>query len=323
MKNLKRFNSSFIKIIILIIFTSIIVSGQGENDIQLNNKKILFLGNSITQEGAYVSFTDYYLQSMFPKKNYDIISIGLSSETASGLTEPSHPFPRPCIHERLKRVLEKIKPDIVIACYGMNDGIYYPQSDKRFQAYKDGMLKLIRKLKSVCNQMIILTPPIFDPKCIPQKIRYDNAREYGYAHPYYLYDNVLADYSKWIMSLKIEGVKTIDLHDAMKKYIKQRRLTDSTFRINKDGVHPTQLGHLFMAEVLLNGLGIPLKVTNLNKKLNEVKADTLFQLVNKQRQIRSKGWLEYIGYTRGKTVKIDNIEPTEKKLMNCKNKLMN
>ncbi len=137
---------------------------------------------------------------MFPDQNFDIISIGLSSETASGLTEPGHPFPRPCIHERLKRAIHKIQPDLVIACYGMNDGIYYPQSEERFQAYKDGMNKLLNEIKSYGAELIILTPTVFDPVQCADKIQKENTTDYGFSHPYYLYDNVLTDYSDWIMN---------------------------------------------------------------------------------------------------------------------------
>ena len=57
------------------------------------------------------------------------INLGLPGETVTGLSEPGHPFPRPNVHERFGRVLAGGKPDLVFACYGMNDGIYYPFSD--------------------------------------------------------------------------------------------------------------------------------------------------------------------------------------------------
>ena len=90
-------------------------------------QRIVFLGDSITQGGAYVEFIEAALIAQYPDSDKIIIPLGLASETVSGLSEEGHAggkFPRPDLHERLDRVLEKTKPQLVFACYGMNDGIY-------------------------------------------------------------------------------------------------------------------------------------------------------------------------------------------------------
>ena len=256
---------------------------------------------------------EYYLESLYPGRKFDIISIGLGGETTCGLTEPGH-FTRPCIFSRLDSALSKIKPDVVFACYGMNDGLYNPQSPERFHAYKDGITKLIKKIKATGAKVIILTPPVFDPLHVPRELLKDNEEGYTYAKPYYKYDNVLADYSDWIMSLKIEDVQTIDLHSPMKTYLQKRHEADFTFFINKDGIHPTPFGHLFMANIIMEETGIPVNIKDLDEEFKRDTSNTLFKLINNQRQIRSKGWLEYIGYTTRQTVKTDNIDSTEIKV---------
>ena len=58
-----------------------------------------------------------------------VIDMALPSETVSGLSENGHAggkFPRPDLLERLDQVLRISRPDVVIACYGMNCGIYQP-----------------------------------------------------------------------------------------------------------------------------------------------------------------------------------------------------
>ena len=65
----------------------------------------------------------------YPERQIEFINAGLPTETVSGLSEEGHAggsFPRPDLHERLERVLPATRPDVVIACYGMNDGIYLP-----------------------------------------------------------------------------------------------------------------------------------------------------------------------------------------------------
>jgi hypothetical protein len=78
----------------------------------------------------------------------ELINLGVSSETASGLSEPEHPWLRPCVHGRVGKALMESKPDIVVFCYGINDGIYYPFSNERFEAYKRGILSLIDKIRN-------------------------------------------------------------------------------------------------------------------------------------------------------------------------------
>lgn len=310
MKTINKVLIKHLYISLVLLISLPLFSAQDNQNLLLSGERILILGDSITQDGTYVSFMEYYLESLYPDKKFDIISIGLGGETACGLTEPGH-AKRPCIFSRLDSALAKIKPKLVFACYGMNDGLYNPQSTERFQAYKDGILKLIAKVKEAGAKVIILTPPVFDPLHVPRELLKDNEVGYTYAKPYYRYDNVLADYSNWIMSLKIEDVQTIDLHSPMKTYLQKRHKADSTFFINKDGIHPTPFGHLFMTNIIMEKIGIPLNIKDLDNEFEQVTSDTLYQLINEQRQIRSKGWLEYIGYNVTKSVKIDDIAPTE------------
>src|ERR1700760_2669142 len=78
----------------------------------LANKRVLWLGDSITNMGDYVTFVEYELEQRYPADRCDIVSIGLASENTSCLTEKAHPFPRPCVHERLQRALSLVKPDL-------------------------------------------------------------------------------------------------------------------------------------------------------------------------------------------------------------------
>src|SRR5262245_45949017 len=98
-------------------------------------RRVVFLGDSITYSGQYIEFVEAYLRLKGAAPGCVFLDLGLPSETVSGLTEPGHAggkFPRPDLHERLGRVLEQARPDLIVACYGMNDGIYYPFGAERF-----------------------------------------------------------------------------------------------------------------------------------------------------------------------------------------------
>ena len=58
----------------------------------------------------------------------EVINVGLPSETGCDFTEAEnrphltrHGFGRPSLSERLQRVVDQTKPEILVACYGMND----------------------------------------------------------------------------------------------------------------------------------------------------------------------------------------------------------
>lgn len=257
-------------------------------------KRIVFLGDSITQGGTYVGFTSYYLQRLHPAKNFDIYSLGLSSETVSGLSEKGHAggrFPRPSVFERLDRVLTKVKPEVVFACYGINCGIYQPLDDKRFSAFKEGVARLTKKCKEAgVKQIYWVTPPIYDATTKEGEFNYDS---------------VMTAYAAWQMTVKEEGVTVIDLHSAMRKARDARKEVFS-----RDRVHPGKEGHLFMATSILKGLGLKVPAEDVAT----IQKDPLFKKVEQLRSHRSKQWMKHIGYNREKLVKPQALGETEKQV---------
>ena len=279
----------------------------------LDGKRVLWLGDSITQFGDYVTFVQYFLNKQYPADKFDFVSIGLASETASCLSENDHPFPRPCVQERLKRALALVKPDIVIACYGMNDGIYHPQSQERMAAFEAGIHKLIAAVKVAHASVILLTPPPFDS--VPLKNLADaHAPDFSYKAPYADYDKVLADYARWEMQLpKADVSLVIDLHGPIGAYLGKQRETKPGFTFAaKDGIHPDAAGHLLMARLVLAGLGASVSHENLDMELAQIQADPLYALVKSQRESRSAGWFKYVGYTREVRVKADSVADVER-----------
>jgi lysophospholipase L1-like esterase len=301
----------FLKYFLVLFLISIVFSCSKKDKFTgvLHNKKVLILGNSITQNGKYVDFIEYYLRKKYPEKKLDIISIGLSSETASGMSEANHPFPRPCVHSRLDNALKSIKPDLVLACYGMNDGIYSNPDVVRFKAYQNGILTLKTKVKAQGSDLILLTPTPFDASAKKDKLSKDG-EEHSYKTPYYKYNDVLENYANWLIHLNDKNVQIIDLYGYLNpiliKYKKQH--PDATFI--PDGVHPNQTGHFLMAKKIIIDLYPELTIGDPQSELELIKTDPLFPLVSARRKVRSNGWLKYVGYDKGEVIKSDNITVT-------------
>jgi lysophospholipase L1-like esterase len=280
----------------------------------LEGKRVLILGDSITQDGRYVAFLEYYLLRAQPRAKFDIVSIGLSSETVSGLSEKGHPQPRPCILERLGRALAQVKPQVVLACYGMNDGIYHPPSPERMKAFETGLARLVGDVRAAGAQLVLLTPPPFDPVPIPTRLAKPEATEFGYSAFYPRYDEVLGAFAQHELALREPGVWAIDLHGAINHELSARRVGDPAFTFSRDGVHPGDLGHLLMARTIAAALGVVVPSATLEDELARINADPLFALVREQRKVRSEAWLPFIGYTRDKVVKTESVDEAERRV---------
>jgi len=260
-------------------------------------KRIVFLGDSITQAGRYIEIVEAALIAQYPDAKKTIIPLGLSSETVSGLSEPGHAggkFPRPDLHERLDRVLAKAKPDLVIACYGMNDGIYYPLGKERTQAFQNGIIKLREKVIASGARIIHLTPPVFDP--LPIKNRVLPAGLDKYEKPYEGYNTVLDAYSQWLLAMKAEKKwDVLDLHTPMNKAIAEKRKSEPQFTFARDGVHPSPEGQLFIARILLEAWGLNVKADGTPDHANGA---AIMQKVQKKHAILRSAWLSHVGHKR-------------------------
>lgn len=250
-------------------------------------KRILFLGNSITYAGQYVSYIEAYIKLNTKSDDVEFMNLGLPSETVSGLSEPNHAdgkFPRPDLHERLQRVLSKTKPDLVFACYGMNDGIYLPFNNERFKKYQDGIRWLHDTITTRGIPIILCTPPVYDER---------KGKDYAL---------VLDKYADWLLSTRnTDNWQVIDIHFPMKEFLASQRLVDSGFRFAEDGVHPNSLGHWIMTRSILAGLGFTEAITANDAqaafaKFNQQKK--VMELIEKRQAIMKDAWLSYTVHTR-------------------------
>ncbi|WP_162340976.1 SGNH/GDSL hydrolase family protein [Cyclobacterium salsum] len=260
---------------------------QDRYSLPKDSKKILFLGNSISYAGQYLTYVETYLRLMHPERNWEFLNLGLPSETVSGLSEEGHAdgkFPRPDLHERLDRVLEAVEPDFIFSCYGMNDGIYLPFDESRFRAYKSGQEKLQQKADSLGIPLIHLTPPVYD-------LTQDPA-----------YASVLAVYASWMVSQRYtQNWNVIDLHWPMRKFLEDKRKTNPDFALTSDGIHPGEQGHWLMARSLLDGIGESQHLeADLPKTVFErVPLGTeLLPLVSEKQEVTRDAWLTYTGHER-------------------------
>jgi lysophospholipase L1-like esterase len=272
-------------------------------DLLRNARRIVFLGDSITYSGEYVGMFEAALRLSWAERPIECLDLGLPSETVSGLSEPGHAsgeFPRPDLHERLDRLLAKTQPDLVIACYGMNCGIYHPYSDERFDAYRQGIRKLRRIVAASQARLVLVTPPVFDPEPILEHTLPFGSAEYRL--PFRNYNQVLDLFAAWLVAAHTEGWEAIDIHYPMSRFLEKRRSAEDDFTLASDGVHLNREGHWLIARELIRRLNAPL----VNPDAETVEAGfsavgpilPLLGTIKQRQTILTDAWLSHIGHKR-------------------------
>jgi hypothetical protein len=173
----------------------------------------------------------------------------------------------------------------------MNDGIYHPFSDARFAAYKDGITKLIDKVKPTGAKLVLLTPSPFDPLPLRKsgKLRPAGAEKYAWFAPYEKYDDVLARYADWIMQQGDRVDKVIDIRTPMLAFAKEQRADNPEYAIANDGIHFNEDGHRLAAAAILQACGIDADAT-LGARARKLTAQRQFLLRD--------AWLSHVGHKR-------------------------
>jgi len=252
--------------------------------------RIVFLGDSITQAGDYIVDCECWL--LAHGFEVEILNLGLGSETATDLTPEENAghlhafgFGRPFVSERLGRALAATKPDLLFACYGMNDGGHLPPDATGTRRFAKAMTKLRDvATKAGVKRVVICTPPVFDDKGdATQKIHDDN----------------LARYTAWLLSKRAAGWDVVDIHTPMRQALDEGRAKNPAFAFAGDGVHPGREGHWLMArEILQQFFGAKLDGVARAEDLFPAHGNEIRNLVHERMVVRFDAWMTRIGHQR-------------------------
>lgn len=246
-------------------------------------ERVAILGDSITFGGRWATRVEFALRGSPGFADAEIVNFGLSSETVSGLSEAGHAggaFPRPCLHERLARVLDEFKPSRVLACYGMNDGIYLPLADERQQAFMEGCRKLKAAVEKRGATLVFISAPLFGAD-------QPTGDTLGY-------DAVLDAQADWLRSQTTELWQVIDIRPELRSAIAAEKRKNPSFIYAKDRIHPGPEGHDFIAAAVTEQLwkcwslpGVP-----------AVAEGQAFSILSERHEILKLAWLTRTRHTR-------------------------
>jgi lysophospholipase L1-like esterase len=288
---ISRFRRLFIEVgalsLVLLLFA------QGAEDTAAMNPRgvhrIVFLGDSITQAGDYVVDCECWL--LAHGFDVEVLNLGLGSETASDLTPAeneghlrTYGFGRPFVSERLDRALTMTKPDLLFACYGMNDGGALPADESGLKRFAEAITRLRdAAAKAGVKRVVICAPPI-----------YDNLGNPGNGE-----DEQLARFTTWLLSKRADGWDVVDLHTPMRQALDQERTKDPAFKFAKDGVHPGREGHWLMArEILTQFFGANLGGVTNAENLFPAHGKEIRGLARQRMELQFSAWMTKIGHKR-------------------------
>ncbi len=204
------------------------------------NDRIVFLGDSITEQYGYSSDIELYLTTRFPSGNFTFLNAGINGDTATGGAN------------RFKNHVLAENPTAVTIDFGMNDGGYgafKPDAAKRYAEKTAAMLDMAKKAGV---RVALVSPNAVDKRTNPGLATYQETQQRFYAP---------------LKELAAEhGVPFVDQYAVTRAALEKMTADDPQAKTVKpfpDGVHTSGQGGLLMAHTILVGLKAPAVVSDV------------------------------------------------------------
>ena len=214
-------------------------SGQSEFFFKPGDR-IVFLGDSITEQYQYSSYIELYLTTRFPDGHFTFLNAGIGGDTANGGAN------------RFQNHVLAEKPTAITINFGMNDGGYgkfNPGANKVFVEKTEAMLEMAKKAGV---RVALLSPNAVDRR------NKSNGAEY------------VATQKQFYAPLKDLAAKYGDTF--VDQYAMTKAATDKMEQDDPmakkavpypDGFHTAPPGGLLMAHAILTGLHAPALVSDV------------------------------------------------------------
>ncbi|HEY5914634.1 MAG TPA: SGNH/GDSL hydrolase family protein [Verrucomicrobiae bacterium] len=249
----------------LIASAAVWTAAQASEFFVHDSDRIVFLGDSITEQRLYTTYIEAYALTRHPNWKLSFRNVGWGGDT-SWLRQRAHPDERQlyaadetaqqkmvedAVGRGLMRDVLPLKPTVVTVKFGMNDHSYQPFREDIFRAYVRSQTEIAKILKANGVRVAFLTPqPIEDKRPDPDKdVRNESLRRFS--------DGLKEVAGK-------TGETFVDQFDPYMAIMMRQRDTDPAAIIGGgDAVHPGPAGHTLMAWAVLKGLGASAMVSRV------------------------------------------------------------
>ena len=210
--------------------------------------RVVFYGDSITDQRLYTTFAETYVVTRFPKMEVTFVHSGWGGDRVTG--GGGGP-----IDVRIWRDVLPYNPSVITIMLGMNDGRYRAYDQQTFDDFSNGYKHIIETLKRQLPAIRItaIQPSPYDDVTRPPTF------EGGY-------NRVLVRYGEFLKQLAADQkLGLADLNTSVAAALAKANSTDSAgaVKLIPDRVHPIAAIHLLMAEALLRAWNAPAMVTDV------------------------------------------------------------
>ncbi|RYG36722.1 GDSL family lipase [bacterium] len=204
--------------------------------------RVVFYGDSITEQRLYSAFTEAFVLTRFPKLKVSFVHSGVGGDRVTGGWMGD-------IATRLTKDVVAYKPTVVTIMLGMNDASYRPFDQGLFDTYRTGYESIVGNLKSRLPgvRFTLIRPSPYDD--VTRPLSFDGG-----------YNAVLLRYSDAVSAIAAKNGATVaDLNAPVVQMLEKANATnpENAQKIIPDRVHPGAQGHLIMAEGLLKAWNAP------------------------------------------------------------------
>ena len=242
------------------LLPALLASAARADDFYLKNgDRVVFYGDSITDQRLYTTFTEVYVVTRFPKLDVTFVHSGWGGDRVTG--GGGGPIDR-----RLARDVVVYKPTVMTVMLGMNDASYRPFDQKIFDTYARGYEHIVASMKEHAPnlRMTLIVPSPFDD--VTRKPAFEGG-----------YNAVLLRYGDFVRELaKKNGLDVADLNTSVVEATKKAFESDpkDAAKLNPDRVHPGPSGQILMAAALLKAWNAPALVSQVAVKIDGGKAES-------------------------------------------------
>jgi lysophospholipase L1-like esterase len=204
------------------------------------NDRVVFLGDSITEQYQYSTYIELYLTTRFPKANFVFLNAGIGGDTANGGAN------------RFQLHVLDDKPTAVTINFGMNDGGYGKFDEGRNKTYREKTEAMLKVAKDAGVRVALCSPNAVDPRVKSNGAEYFETQKQFYAP--------LKDIAaKYDMPFADQYAVTRSAVEAMTKDDPKAEKAKPYY----DGFHTSPPGGLLMAHAILTQLKAPPLVSHV------------------------------------------------------------